>query len=181
VKVITAPDKNWPPQGLERPWVFMAGGITDCPNWQDTIIAKTGTVKKGVLFNPRHDTFPIKDPTAAKEQITWEFNALMSCHIFTMWFCSGKSEQPICMYELGRYLARFQLGRVPRIVIGCAEGYKHQLDVLMQVKLVDSNLHVYRSFEGFTSAVKEAIDQYYVNGAKARGDRAGLLHTVPAR
>jgi hypothetical protein len=159
MRVITAPDRVWPLVGMERPWVFMAGGITDCPNWQATIIDKM-TGKKGVLFNPRRDKFPIKDPNAAKEQITWEYNALMSCHIFTVWFTGGPSLQPIAQYELGRYLARYQLGRLPKIVIGCDEGYKRRFDVLMQVKLVDSNLHVYRSFEGYVSAVKEAIEEY---------------------
>lgn len=165
MKVITAPNKDWPPPGLERPWVFLAGGITDCPNWQDKVIDKLTKVKDGVLFNPRQERFPIKDTIAVKQQINWEYNALMSCHIFTMWFCSGtfgykKPDQPICMYELGRYLSRYQLGRVNRIVIGCEHGYTRQQDVLAQVGLVDSNLHVFRDFSGYVAAIKEAIDTY---------------------
>jgi len=64
------------------------------------------------------------------------------------------------MYELGRYLARFQLGRVNKIVIGCEHGYKRQFDVLTQVGLVDSNIHVFRDFSGYIAAIKEAIDNY---------------------
>ena len=160
MKVITAPDKNWPPQGLERPWVFLSGGITDCPNWQADVINKLKKVKKGVLFNPRREHFPIKDPNASKEQIAWEYNALMSCHVFTVWFNAGPSLQPIAQYELGRYLARYQLGRVTRIVIGCEEGYQREQDVVTQVGLADSSIHVYRDFNGYVNAIKEVVEEY---------------------
>ena len=157
MRIITAPERNWP-WGYEKPWVFLAGGITNCPNWQIKAIDKLKKIDHGVLFNPRRDNFPIHDPNAAREQITWEFNALMNCSIFTMWFSAGTSDQPIGMYELGRYLARYQLGRIYKIVIGCENGYKREQDVLLQVGLVDSNLHVFRDFTGYLTAIREAIE-----------------------
>ena len=55
--------------------LFLAGGITDCPDWQETMI---GLLRETdlILFNPRRKNFPIKDPLAAFDQITWEHNHL---------------------------------------------------------------------------------------------------------
>jgi hypothetical protein len=126
-----------------RPWVFLAGGITDCPDWQQEIrVALGGGDLPGTLLNPRRADFPIHDPNAAVEQITWEFHALNAADVFSMWFSAGPSVQPICMYELGRHLARwehdFAKCRRPgmRVCVGIEPGYLRAQDVLIQTKLV---------------------------------------------
>lgn len=139
MKVITAPEeyrlKN------DEISVFLAGGITDCFNWQDDIIEILSHLNsdKLVVFNPRRENFPIHDPSASYKQIEWEFKALENADIFSMYFASGESVQPICMYELGRNLARMQI-RKPidwkdRIVISVEDGYKRKQDVLIQTEL----------------------------------------------
>ena len=70
MRVVTAPDKaNLQPYEI---CCFLAGGITDCKDWQNEVIKElenfdktsNGQLDKLVLFNPRRDVFP-NEPTAA--------------------------------------------------------------------------------------------------------------------
>lgn len=125
-------------------WCFLAGGITNCWNWQDAVIReleKKEYTERLVILNPRRKDFPIDDPNAAQEQIEWEFKYLNSSDIFSMYFASGESTQPICMYELGRHLAR--LASDPEgpqfAVISTEKGYVREQDVRIQSNLVLNN------------------------------------------
>lgn len=139
MKIITAPEKYILEKGEIS--VFLAGGITDCPNWQNDIIERLRylNTENLVVFNPRRENFPIHDPSASYKQIEWEFKALESADIFSMYFSSGESVQPICMYELGRNLAKMQIKKPidweDRIVISVEDGYKRKQDVLIQTEL----------------------------------------------
>ena len=128
--------------------VFLAGGITNCPLWQDKVIERIrdeGGLQTGhlVLFNPRRKDFPIYDKSAAYQQIQWEYEMLDNCDIFSMYFPASESDQPICMYELGRNILRMQM-RFPsdwqdRIVISVEDGYKRKQDALIQTQLATNN------------------------------------------
>lgn len=93
-------------------YVFLAGGITKCWDWQDRcceLIQEIASIKeintdKLILFNPRRLSFDTADKTASDEQITWEYDYLNLCDIFSMYFCESDSVQPICLYELGHYI-----------------------------------------------------------------------------
>lgn len=145
MKTITAPE-NYVLEGNEIA-CFLAGGITDCPDWQNEVVQnfKTydatfpGELDNLVLFNPRRPSFPINDPNAAQQQIEWEFKWLQCMDIFSMFFTAGHSDQPICMYELGRNICkmieRFPLDYSKRIVISCDPLYKRAQDVKIQTQL----------------------------------------------
>lgn len=144
MKVITAIDDYNLKEGEIS--VFLAGGITNCPEWQDKVIeflkAKLDTDNL-VVFNPRRKNFPIGVPSAAFGQIKWEFKQLEKMDIFSMYFCGGDSDQPICMYELGRNIVRMQ-NRFPadwekRIIVSVEEGYKRREDVIVQTRLANFN------------------------------------------
>lgn len=144
MKVITAPtDYIMKPDEIS---VFLAGGITNCPDWQEDVITELGSYNdtdKLVIFNPRRDNFPIDKPTDATEQIEWEFTQLENMDIFSMYFSAGKSDQPICMYELGRNIVRMQT-RFPmdwedRIIISAERDYKRLQDVIIQTNLACGN------------------------------------------
>lgn len=123
--------------------VFLAGGITNCWKWQDELI---NIIKYNyndpdniILYNPRRENFPIEDKNAAREQIIWEYEHIEKCDIFSMYFCAGDSDQPICMYELGRNILRMQQ-RFPadwqnRIIITVEDEYRRRQDVLIQTEL----------------------------------------------
>ena len=136
--IITAPESYVMKAGEIS--VFLAGGITNCHNWQADIISQLEEyhLDKLVIFNPRRDNFPIHDPSASYKQILWEFEALEKADIFSMYFTKGVSDQPICMYELGRNICKMQI-RKPidwkdRIVISVEEGYRRKNDVLIQTE-----------------------------------------------
>jgi hypothetical protein len=121
---------------------FLAGGITKCWDWQKAVIAelnKFDLPDHFVIFNPRREKFPINDPNASFEQISWEFKYLNSCDIFSMYFVNSESDQPICMYELGRNLMRMKLmypiSCVNRVIITCEDGYSRYNDVKIQSRL----------------------------------------------
>ena len=59
------------------------------------------------LLNPRREDW-IEEPGAAERQIEWEFDMIERCDVFTMYFAGGESDQPICMYELGRNIERMK-------------------------------------------------------------------------
>jgi hypothetical protein len=96
MEVITAPGDI---DLYSEPSCFLAGGITNCPWWQDDIIEALAE-EEGTLFNPRRRDFDVTDPDASRKQITWEFFALEAANVFSMWFSNAESDQPICLYEL---------------------------------------------------------------------------------
>jgi hypothetical protein len=143
MRVITAPEVI--EKKDNEKYVFLAGGITKCPDWQKDVIEYLEHLRSDdmVVLNPRRENFPINDPSAAYKQIEWEFDALEKADIFSMYFCSGKSDQPICMYELGRNILRMQM-KYPsdwehRIIISVEEGYSRKEDVLIQTELACAN------------------------------------------
>lgn len=134
-QVITAPEYVVPKY---KPSVFLAGGITNCRGWQKDVISFLKDYDV-TLFNPRRDSFDITDKNASYKQVGWEFYNLERADVFSMYFCSGDSDQPICMYELGRNILRMQ-NRFPadwekRIIISVEDGYKRTADVLIQTEL----------------------------------------------
>lgn len=98
-----------------------------------------------VIFNPRRENFPIDDPEEAEKQIKWEFNNLEKSRIFSMYFCAGESDQPICMYELGRRLAcmsTYSSNPEDSIIISVEKGYKRTKDVQIQSKLAIPTMNI---------------------------------------
>ena len=133
--------------------VFLAGGITNCYEWQNMVIERLkefNDTDRLVMFNPRRDDFPIGNPNASLEQIKWEYKWLERMDIFSMYFAKSESDQPICMYELGRNLLRMQMRYPPswrkRIIISVEQGYRREQDVDIQTALATNNLcHINKS------------------------------------
>jgi len=127
---------------LSRPNVFLAGGISNCPDWQSEVVTalKNSTKLDGTdytLYNPRRTNFQINDPKAAREQITWEHAALHASDIIVFWFSKG-SDNPIVLFEYGVHMTRLCFREQPLkyIVVGCHPEYSRRLDVLTQTQLM---------------------------------------------
>ena len=149
MRIITAPER-FESLGFS---CFLAGGITNCPDWQKQVInyikeyeSKNSILERLNIYNPRRENFPIHVPTAAQEQIRWEYNYLNYCDIFSMYFCNSPSDQPICMYELGRYLLLYKqlypASYEHRIIISIENGYKREQDVIIQTELATKDMIV---------------------------------------
>lgn len=140
-QIITAPS-------LEKPiytTLFLAGGITNCKDWQSDVI-KELVYDEVSIFNPRQEHFDVSNKSASYEQIMWEYERLEQMDIFSMYFCNSDSDQPICMYELGRNIVRMQ-NRFPsdwqqRIVISVEDGYRRKQDIIIQTSLCAPTLFV---------------------------------------
>ena len=164
---LEAPDPHPVDLRLGTPVVFLAGGITNCPDWQQEVRKELSIMDlpEFILANPRRENFPIHDPNAAREQITWEYNMLNTSEVFSMWFSNAPSDQPICMYELGRHLARFSFGCVDRVCIGVEDGYRRSQDVYVQTDLVLEDLPSDVDFERLVIA--NSLEQHIINISEA--------------
>ena len=140
-QIITAPS-------VEKPLyvsLFLAGGITNCKEWQKDVIRELESEDVSI-YNPRQDHFDITNKNASYEQIVWEYERLEQMDLFSMYFCNDNSDQPICMYELGRNIVRMQ-NRFPsdwqkRIIIGVEDGYRRTQDVVIQTHLCAPSIFV---------------------------------------
>lgn len=101
--IITAPDEIYSRENFKNIKIFLAGGITNCPNWQLDVIEKLKHKRGITVYNPRRKDFDITDVNAIETQITWEYIHLMNSDIIFVWFSTG-SLNPIVLYELGRWV-----------------------------------------------------------------------------
>lgn len=149
VLVVTAPEEYKKQKGDIL--VFLAGGITGCENWQQVVIKYLIgeepklmiSDRRLVLFNPRRENFPAHDKNAHAQQVAWERRYIDMSDIFSMYFCSGESDQPVCMFELGRRLGYIECWCSARdlplyteeLIITAEDGYKRRDEVLHQCGL----------------------------------------------
>lgn len=145
MKIITAVEEYSDSDLNGKTACFLAGGITNCRNWQIEVINLLKDYEKNmdlsdlVIFNPRRDNFPSDDPNSSKEQIKWEFDALSKSDIFSMYFVGEtESTQPICFYELGKDLG-LRFPNFENVVITSEPSFLRNIDVREQVSLITNN------------------------------------------
>lgn len=168
IDIVTAPEHRHFYKGDLK--VFLAGGICKCIEWQKMIIDMFNESNEynKISLCPEYDTLCvinprrtdwIDEPNAALRQIEWEFDMIEKCDMFTMYFAGGESDQPICMYELGRNIERFKqrfpLSWQDRIIITCDDSYKRLNDVLIQTMLATNNDLKVNVVIGAEESVKE--------------------------
>jgi len=129
--------------------VFLAGGITNCIDWQAELIKEIQDFDNLVVYNPRRKNFPIHDPNASEEQITWEYEHLRDADMIIFWFSRG-SLNPIVLYELGRWGNSSD----KKIVIGIDPEYERTTDVTIQTLLS-------RPDTKFVCTIKEMSDEIF--------------------
>ncbi len=139
------------PENLERTLgyksVFLAGGITGCPDWQQEIRQLLSDMDL-ILLNPRRANFPIHDPNAASKQITWEHDHLRKADAILFWFCA-ETLNPIVLYELGAW----SMSDKP-IFVGVHSEYVRRQDVEIQTKLVRPNVKIVYSLHALSQQIR---------------------------
>lgn len=152
--VITAPNEDYSVLSLiENAKLFLAGGITNCPDWQSELIENFQDVEKLTIYNPRRKNFPIDDPSASEKQICWEYKQLKDADIICFWFSRG-SLNPIVLYELGRWGNSSD----KPIIIGIDPKYERKNDVIIQTKLSRPKVKIAEDFSDFCVKVKWLIN-----------------------
>lgn len=129
-----------------RPTVFLAGGITGCPDWQAEAADRLRSA--GItVFNPRRADFPIHDPAAADAQVDWEFRHLRKARLVLFWFPAGSTVQPIALFELGAHSSLDT-----EIVVGVDPDYPRGQDVVLQMSHVRAGETVFPTLAGTVGA-----------------------------
>jgi hypothetical protein len=89
-----------------------------------------------MLFNPRRKDFPLTDPTAAAEQINWEYDHLRRASAILFWF-PREALCPIALYELGAW----SMTDKP-LFVGVHPEYERRSDIEIQTSLVRPEVRV---------------------------------------
>lgn len=152
--VITAPTHY--AKRIGRQSLFLAGGITNCLDWQRDFIFEFGQCKDVDILNPRREQFDIEKQEIAKQQIEWEFDMLQLADVIVFWF-APETLCPITLFELGIQLGRRQIGaRTPELIIGCSYMYEREFDVTTQTRLVlGPHTKIYHNVDDLTRRARE--------------------------
>lgn len=136
--------------------VFIAGGISNCPDWQQDMLALLRTRASSIVtMNPRRDDFDITDLDSSSFQIEWEHEHLAVADAVLFWF-PKETLCPITLYELGVITTR----DAPRVFVGCHPEYARRFDVIKQLSLSRPDITVHSSMESLAHDVNEWIDLY---------------------
>lgn len=127
--------------------VFLAGGITNCPDWQQEMVRLLQDTDL-ILLNPRRADFPIHDPNAAQEQITWEYEHLRKADAILFWF-PCETLCPIVLYELGAWSKSSE----KQVFVGTHPDYQRRLDVEIQTGLERPMVNIVYSVDELSQQV----------------------------
>lgn len=115
--------------------LFLAGGITGCPDWQSYVIGMLSDTSL-VLLNPRRSSFDVGNLDVSEQQIRWEFRHLRIATARLFWF-PEETLCPIALLELGNSLAT----GVP-LFVGVHPEYARLLDIRVQCRLYRPDVKV---------------------------------------
>ena len=133
--IIEAPQVTYPVHAK----LFIAGGISNCPNWQKEAITLLDKVE-GIAYNPRRTSKFSED--IAGEQIEWEHSALRNSDTVLFWF-PAETLCPITLFELGVFSQR----KNTPIFVGTHPDYQRKFDVIKQLELERPEVRVHHSIE----------------------------------
>ena len=121
--------------------VFMAGGITRCPDWHRDVLERSKTNTKNIaLLTPRRDDWD-SYAGSSEDQIAWEHKHLKYADWVFFWF-PKEGKCMITLFELG-----CALGEGRNIRVGVEPGYVRELDVREQIKHRLPNLPIYSTLD----------------------------------
>lgn len=130
------------------PSLFLAGGITDCPDWQKEMTKKLNNTDI-IILNPRRENFDINEKDAAKKQIAWEYRHLRYASAISFWF-PKETLCPIVLFELG-----YWFNRSKEIFIGVHPEYKRKEDVYIQVSLTYPDFKFVNNINDLTKQIAD--------------------------
>lgn len=150
--IIQSPNDTYSVQNNLNKKLFIAGGITNCPNWQSELISYLDDIENLTIYNPRRENIPINDVKSTEEQITWEYNKLKDSDIISFWFSRG-SLNPIVLYELGKWLS----DKNKRILVGIDYEYERLQDVRIQTRLARPNIFIVHDLKSLSNQIRRCM------------------------
>ena len=135
--------------------IFLAGGISDCKDWQKEVSKELKELDNLTVLNPRRENFEVFKSKAqfseSAKQIAWEYEKLRTVSQILFWF-TDETVQPITLYELGATLERNaqyfnKTSGGQKIFLGVDANYDRVFDVHIQAKL-----------KGYSDAVADNLE-----------------------
>lgn len=117
-----------------EPSLFLAGGITGCPDWQKEMVDSLRDLPL-VIFNPRRARF-IPHEDTVREQVTWEHIHLYKATALLFWF-PEETLCPITLYELGAWCMTKK-----KIFLGVHPNYQRLQDIQLQTALARPDISI---------------------------------------
>lgn len=124
----------------DDPSLFLAGGISGCPDWQQDMVAKLRQRTKLVILNPRRAQFQ-PDKNTEKAQVGWEHHHLRKATAISFWF-PKESICPITLFELGAWSITNK-----KIFVGADPDYPKFQNIQIQMALVRASMTIVTSIE----------------------------------
>lgn len=142
MKRIVAPEKYvGQPRDVR---VFLAGGITGAPEWQDEIVGLLQDTSL-VLFDPRRKEYT----NHVQEQIEWEFRMLHMADAVSFWFPSP-AKCMITLFELGAWSRQGK-----PIFVGVDPAYERRQDVEIQMALARPDIKIVYSLADLAQQIRK--------------------------
>lgn len=128
--------------------LFVAGGISNCEDWQTPFINLLEPLNNLAVLNPRRLDFDVNDPSMTKFQIEWEHRHIKNCNGISFWF-APETLCPITLFELGGCLHSYSGVALPqrRIFVGIHPGYKRRYDLEQQIPLANTHRDINEKIE----------------------------------
>ncbi len=130
----------------DKPSLFLAGGITGCPDWQKEMVAKLKDLPL-VVFNPRRSYFP-QHISTEREQIAWEHTYLRKATAISFWF-PEETLCPITLYELGAWSMTNK-----KIFLGVHPNYQKIQNIKVQTALVRPDISLVQTLEELNRSIR---------------------------
>ncbi len=127
--------------------LFLAGGISNCPNWQKNLVKQLKNTDLTIL-NPRRKSFSVDNKDIEEEQIAWEYAHLKKASVISFWF-PKETLCPITLYELGK-----QSVLNKPVFIGVHPKYARIKDVKIQTKLIRPEVKIVYSLKDLAEQIK---------------------------
>lgn len=158
MQVITAPDTSEP---VYPTTLFLGGGITGCPDWQQMVIAKLSGYQL-TIWNPRRPMFIMGDKLEARRQTDWEIDRLRRADINAYWF-SNCTLNPITLMEIGE-----SFGYKEKIVLGMDPDYERSWDLEFRMERYHSYEPIAYTLDEFVKNIKDGFHLHHImKGKKA--------------
>lgn len=133
-KIITSPTPLAP---YSTRSIFLAGGISNCADWQTLVADRLAAETDAVIYNPRRTDFDMSAyEEVSRAQIKWEYHALRLSTVNLFWF-PPETLCPVTLLELGSAMERLRPGA---LMVGCDPEYQRLFDVECQMNLTNHGI-----------------------------------------
>lgn len=126
--------------------LFLAGGITGCPDWQAEVLARLNDLPF-VILNPRRAQFP-QEEAAMRAQILWEYTYLRKASAISFWF-PQETLCPITLYEFGAWSMTDK-----KLFAGAHPHYQRIQDLRIQTSLTRPDVVLVESLDALVRDIR---------------------------